>query len=64
MGKHLWAKAHLATLNEVSASAVTYLTCSMVDETALAILNRHGRPGIAIVRLQSHLIFDVQGIPY
>jgi len=42
MGKHLLAKAHIAKLNELTGSAVTELTSSTVDETALAILKRQG----------------------
>ena len=42
MGKHLLAKAHIAKLNELTESEITELTCSTVDETALAILRRQG----------------------
>jgi len=49
MGKHLLAKTHIAKLNELTASEVTQLTSSTVDETALAILKRQGSRGIPIV---------------
>jgi len=52
MGKHLLAKAHIAKLNELTASKVTELPSSTVDETALAILKRQGSRGITIVRWQ------------
>jgi len=42
MGKHLLAQAHITKLKELTESEVTELTCSMVDETALAILKRQG----------------------
>jgi hypothetical protein len=42
MGKHLLAKAHIAKLNELTESEVTELTSSTVDDTALAIMKRHG----------------------
>jgi len=64
MGKHLLANAHLARLNELTQSEVTELTSSTVDETALAILNRHGSRGITIVCLQSQIIIDIQVDPY
>jgi hypothetical protein len=48
MGKHLLAIAYIAKLNKSSESEVTQLTSSMVDETALAILERQGCPGITI----------------
>jgi len=40
MGKHLFAKAHIAKLNKLTESGVTELTSLMVDETALAIWKR------------------------
>jgi len=52
MGKHLLAKAHIAKLNELTESEVSELTSSMVDETALAMLKRHGSREISIVSLQ------------
>jgi len=64
MGKHLLAKAHIAKLNELSESEVSELTCSTVDETALAILKRQGSRGITIVSLQRKTIFDIQLNPY
>jgi len=42
MGKHLLAKAHIAKFNELTESEVTELSSSMVDETALAILEWQG----------------------
>ena len=35
-------KAHIAKLNKLTESDVSELTKSTVDETALAILKRHG----------------------
>ena len=64
MGKHLLAKAHIAKLNELTESEVTELTSTTVDETALAILKRHGSRGITIVSLQRKTIFDIQFNPY
>jgi hypothetical protein len=40
MGKYVLAKAHSPKLNEVKESEVSQLTCSTVEETALAILKR------------------------
>jgi hypothetical protein len=51
MGKHLVVKAQIAKLNELTVSEVTALTSTTVDETALAILNRHASRGITIVFL-------------
>jgi len=42
LGKHLLAKAHIAMLNELTVSEVTEWPTSMVDETALAILQQQG----------------------
>jgi len=64
MGKHLLANAHIAKLNELTESEVTELTSSTVDETAIAILKRHGSRGITIVSLQRKTIFDIQFKPY
>jgi hypothetical protein len=64
MGKHLLAKAQIAKLNELTESKVTELTCSMVDETALANLKRQGSRGIAIVSLVGKIIFDIQLNPH
>ena len=64
MGKHLLAKAHIAKLNELTESEVTDLTCSTVDETALAILKRQGSRVITIVSLQRIIRFDIELNPY
>jgi len=64
VGKHLLAKAPIATSNDLTESEVTELTSSMVDETALAILKRQGSWGITIVSSQSQIIFVIQVIPY
>jgi len=64
MGTHLLAKAHIAKLNELTESEVTELTCSTVDETALAILKRQGSRGITIVSSKRKIIFDIQVDPY
>jgi hypothetical protein len=55
MGKHLLGKEHIAKLNKLTVSAVTELTSSTVDETALAILKSHGSRDIPIV--SSHMKF-------
>jgi len=60
MGKHLLAKAHIAKLNELTESEGTELTCSTVDETALAILKRQGSRGITIVSVQRKIGFDTR----
>jgi len=59
MGKHLLAKAHIATLNELTEAEVTELTSSTVNETALAILKRQGSQGITIISLQRKIRFDM-----
>jgi hypothetical protein len=64
MGKHLLAKAHIATLNELTESEVTELTSLTVDETVLAILKRQGSQGITIVSLPRKIIIDIQFNPY
>jgi len=51
MGKHLFAKAHIAKLNELTETEVTELTSTTVGETALPILKRQGSRGITIVSL-------------
>jgi len=58
MGKHLFAKAQITKLNELTESEVSELNSSMVNETALAILNIQGSWEITIVSLQRQLIFD------
>jgi len=40
MAKHVLPKAHIAKLKELIAIELTELTSTIVDETALAILNR------------------------
>jgi len=64
MGKHLLAKSHIAKLNELTESEVTELTCSTVDETALAILKRQGSCGITIVSVPRKMMYDIQLNPY
>jgi hypothetical protein len=64
MGKHFAAKAHITKLNELTESEVNEWTRTMVDETALAILMRHGSCGITIVSLQRKFIFEIQFDPY
>jgi len=64
LGKHLLAKAHIAKLNELTKSEVTELTSSTVDEAAWVIMRRQGSRGISIVSLLSHVIFDIQVVPY
>jgi len=59
IGKHLLAKAHIGNLNEFTVAEVTELTSSMVDETALGIMQRQGSQGIIIVSLQRKIIFDI-----
>jgi hypothetical protein len=57
MGKQLLAKALIVTLKELTELAVSELTTTTIDETALAILKRHGSCGITILRLQKKFIF-------
>jgi hypothetical protein len=64
MEKHLLGSAHMAKLNELTQSEVIELTCSTVDETALAILKRHGSRGITIVSVPTKMMFDIQLNPY
>jgi hypothetical protein len=64
MGKHLLANAHIAKLNELTASGVIELTSSTVNETALAILKRQGSRGITSVSVQRKMIFDIKLNPY
>jgi hypothetical protein len=63
MGKHLLATAHIAKLNELTELEVSELTCTTVDETALAILKTQGSCGITIVRMQKKFIFDSLVVP-
>ena len=51
MGKHLLANAHIAKLDKLTEWEVSELTSTTVDETALAILKRHGSHGITLVSL-------------
>jgi hypothetical protein len=60
MGKHFRAKAHIAKLNELTATENTELTSSTVDETALAILMSQGSRGITKGSFQRKFIFDIQ----
>jgi len=64
MGEHLLGKAHIAKLNELTESELDELTCSMVDETALAILKRQESQGITIVSSQRKIISNIQINPY
>jgi hypothetical protein len=64
MGTHLLANAHIAKLNKLTKSEVTELTSTTVNETAWAILNRHGSRGITIVSLQRKFRFDIKFDPY
>jgi len=64
MGKHLLAKAHIAKLNGLPVSEVPELSSSMVDETVLAILKRHGSPGIIIVSSLRNILFDTYLDPH
>jgi len=64
IGKHLFTKAHIAMLNELTELDVTELTSSTVDETTLAILKRQGSRGITLLTLQKKMIFDIQFNPY
>jgi len=64
MGKHLLANSHVAKLNKVTESEVTELTCSTVNESALAILKWQGSRGITIIILQREIRFDIHLIPY
>jgi len=52
MGKQLFAKAHIAKLNQLTESEVAELTSSTVDKTALAILKRQGSQGTTLVSWQ------------
>jgi hypothetical protein len=58
-GKHLLSKAHIPKLNQLTVSEVTELTCSMVDETALAILKWQGSWGFTIRSSQRTMISDI-----
>jgi len=64
MGKHLLAKAHITKLIKLTESEVTELTSSMVAETALAILKRHGSRGITLDSSQRKIRFDKWVDPY
>jgi len=64
MGKHMLAKAHCVKLNKSTQLEVTGLHSSTVDETAFAILKRHGSRRITMVRLPRKFIFDIQLNPY
>jgi len=58
MGKHFLSKVHIAMSNELTESEVSELTSTTIDETAWAILKRHGSRGITIVSSQSKFILD------
>jgi hypothetical protein len=64
MGKHFAAKARITKLNELTESEVDEWTSITADETALAILMRHGSCGITIVSLLRKFIFEIQCDPY
>jgi hypothetical protein len=64
MAKHLLAKSHITKLNQLTEPDGTELTCSMADETALAILKWRGSRGITIVSVLTKMIFDIQLNPY
>jgi len=64
MGKHLWAKADIAKLNELTESEVTEFTSLTVVETAVGIAMRQGSRGIPIVSSLRKLIFEFQVHPY
>jgi len=64
MGEHLVAKAYIAKSNELTESEVTELTCSTVDETALAIRKRQASRRITIGSSQRKIVFDIQQDPY
>jgi len=61
---HLQAIARITKLHKLPESELTELTSSTVDETALAIMKRHGSRGITIVSSQREIIFDIQVDPY
>jgi hypothetical protein len=64
VGKDLLANDRIANWNELTESEGTELTSSRVNDPALAILNGQECRGITIVCSQSHIMFDVQCIPY
>jgi hypothetical protein len=64
MVNHLLANAHITKLNKLAESDVTELTSWMDYETALAVLESQGSRGIAIVRANKKIIFDIQVMPY
>jgi hypothetical protein len=59
MGKHMLANDHIPKLHKLAESEVTELTCLMVGETALPILERQGSSGITIVSVPRKMIFDI-----
>jgi len=63
MGKDVQAKAHIAKLNEFTESEVSELTCTTIDEIALAILERQGSRGITIVSSLKKFIFHSLILP-
>jgi len=60
MGKRLLPKAYIAKLHNLTESAVTELTSSKVDETALAILRRQATRQITIVSSLKTFLFNIQ----
>jgi hypothetical protein len=64
IGKHLLAKAYIAKLNKLTELEGTKLSSLMVDETALAILERQGSRRITILSVPRKIIFDIQLNPY
>jgi len=58
IGKHILAKVDIAIFNELPLSKVSELTCTTVQETALAIRQRKGSQTITIVGSLRRFIFD------
>ena len=63
IGTNVLARAHIATFDELTELEFTELTCSTVDETALAILKRPWSWGITILSSWRKIIFDMQVDP-
>jgi len=59
MGRNLLANMHISKLNELTETEVIELTCSTVDEAALAILKRQRSHGITMVSSQEIFIGDI-----
>jgi hypothetical protein len=58
LGKHWLAKEYIAKLAEFTKVEVTESSCSIVEESCFAILQRQRSPKITMVRIRKEFSFD------